>query len=183
MPSHEQVTKFLTDQKWVIEWCEQHRSSTRPTWIARAIPPANEVLSLRDRCPGVCCKQAKHVQRDPQEKRATDHKTETIQKLTAQASLFQDVWDKLDDQGKPCGSRSEYLQRQAQDGVWGGVLELIALANVYTLTICALRSGKSSVLIGIGRNAIWLLYDKKHYTPCLPSAEGSKNSAARREHT
>jgi hypothetical protein len=38
------------------------------------------------------------------------------------------------------------------------------------------------LLFGAGKLTIWLYYDKQHYTPCLPSAEGSKLSAARREH-
>lgn len=125
-----------------------------------------------------------HFGTDPKGKFPKDHRTIralTVQKLTTQGALFHDIWDHLDDQGKPCNNWLTYTTRQAKEGAWGGELEILALASHFGLCRGA-AAGQRERPVWNGEAHDLAAIREEADTPSLPSVDSTKLSAARQEH-
>lgn len=78
------------------------------------------------------------------------------------------------------GSVDRYLQKMAQNGTWGGHMELQALSKVLNKCFCIYNDNFETIWIGrggIGQIQIYLAYDRKrfHYSSLTRIPEKKEN--------
>ena len=67
------------------------------------------------------------------------------------------------------------------DGVWSGLKELLAAAELWNLRIVVVRAGHATVLVGKGERIVWLKLESRH-CEFLASDNSEEFKAARRGH-
>ena len=94
---------------------------------------------------------------------------------------FHAVWDGNLQNGTAVENWEAYVKQIRLAGEFGGEFDILALARTLDLTFHIVRPGQTTVQIGKGKAAPWLLLQNRHYEPLSTSADKAA-VASRRAH-